>query len=456
MSDHPARILFIDDEPRAGELFTRLMRATPHETEVFTDAAAALAAIESGGCDLVITDLSMPGMSGMDLLRAIRAQDSELPVIIVTGYSTVDNAIEAMRLGATDFVKKPYDFDELLIQIERSLEATRMRRELRVLRSQVRDTQQRFGMIGQSEAMQRIYATIAKVADIRCSVIIEGESGTGKELVARALHEASPWREQPFVVIDCGALTDTLLESELFGHEKGAFTGAVESRAGLLETASGGTVFLDEICNISDAMQTKLLRVVQEQQITRVGGVRPISIDVRFVVATNRNLEAMVEAGQFRHDLYHRLNVLKIELPPLRERREDIPLLLNAAIEECAERFGREVRGFDSASLERLMAHDWPGNVRELRNLVERHVALAEGPELHLMDELLSMPPAGAAPAGNAEPAIDHDLPDLHTLERRYIEKLLALNEGNREKTARMLGINKSTLWRKLQAWQTG
>ena len=456
MSEQPARILFIDDEPRAGELFARLMAPTPHQAEVFTDAAAALASIDAQGCDLVITDLAMPGMGGMDLLRAIRERDSELPVIIVTGYSTVDNAIEAMRLGATDFVKKPYDFDELLIQIERSLEATRLRRELRILRSQVRDTQQRYGMIGQSAAMQQVYATIAKVADIRCSVIIEGESGTGKELVARALHEASPWHEQPFVVIDCGALTDTLLESELFGHEKGAFTGAVEARAGLLETASGGTVFLDEICNISDAMQTKLLRVVQEQQVTRVGGVRPIPIDVRFVVATNRNLEAMVEAGEFRHDLYHRLNVVRIQLPPLRERREDIPLLLAAAIEEYSARFGREVRGFDSGSLERLLAYDWPGNVRELRNLVERHVALAEGPELQLMDELLAPgAPRQAAPAAGA-PAIDHDLPDLHTLERRYIEKLLALNEGNRERTARMLGINKTTLWRKLQAWRNG
>ncbi|MEJ2554557.1 MAG: sigma-54 dependent transcriptional regulator [Gammaproteobacteria bacterium] len=313
---HIPRILFVDDDPKSGELFARFAQGSAFSVDVHRDPEQALADFRNHGADLIISDLSMPGITGMDLLREVRAQDPQVPFIIITGYSTVDNAIEALRLGATDFIKKPYEVEELLLQAERNLENARLRAENLLLRRQVRDAQLRYRLIGQSGAMQQVYRLIEKIADIRCNVIIEGESGTGKELVARAIHDQGSDASQPFVVIDCGALTDTLLESELFGHEKGAFTGATQTKAGLLEAASGGTVFLDEICNISDAMQTKLLRVVQEQQITRVGGVRPIDIDVRFIVATNRNLEAMVAHGEFRHDLYHRLIVVRITVPP--------------------------------------------------------------------------------------------------------------------------------------------
>ncbi|OOG20653.1 sigma-54-dependent Fis family transcriptional regulator [Thioalkalivibrio denitrificans] len=445
----PANILFVDDDPRAGELFLRFCEGGPNQVRVFRDPAEALAHFKAEGADLIITDLAMPNMSGMELLSAVRAHDPDVPVIIITGYSTVDSAIEALRLGATDFIKKPYDTDELLVLIERTLEGVRLRRENRLLRRQLKDERLRYGMVGRGEAMEGIYRVIDKVADIRCNVIIEGESGTGKELVARAIHNQGPDAEKPFVVIDCGALNETLLESELFGHEKGAFTGASHTKAGLLESASGGTVFLDEICNVSDAMQVKLLRVVQEQQVVRVGSVRPIAIDVRFIAATNRNLEAMVEAGEFRHDLYHRLNVVKIVMPPLRARREDIPVLLQAFVEEFAGRYHRQVDGFDAQSLERLQAYDWPGNVRELRNLVERHIALADGPQLHLDPQW-----PGAVDAQGTTPALDADEPDLATLERRYILKTLERLGGNREQTARALGINKSTLWRKLQQYE--
>jgi DNA-binding NtrC family response regulator len=446
-----AQILFVDDDPRAGELFLRFCEGGPYEVRVYRDPAEALEDFKARGADLVITDLSMPGMSGMELLAAVRERDADVPVIIVTGYSSVDSAIEALRLGATDFIKKPYDTDELLLLINRTLEGVRLRRENRLLKRQLKDERLRYGMVGHGDAMKAVYRLIDKVADIRCNVIIEGESGTGKELVARAIHNQGPDAEQPFVVIDCGALHETLLESELFGHEKGAFTGAAHAKAGLLESASGGTVFLDEICNISDAMQVKLLRVVQEQQVVRVGSVRPISIDVRFIAATNRNLEAMVEAGRFRHDLYHRLNVVKIQMPPLRARREDIPVLAQAFAEEFARRYKRQVEGFDAESLERLQAYDWPGNVRELRNLVERHIALADGPRLHLEPD---WPGTGAgAPAAQA---LDADQPDLATLERRYILQTLERLGGNREQTARVLGINKSTLWRKLQQYGQG
>ncbi|WP_018955075.1 sigma-54-dependent transcriptional regulator [Thioalkalivibrio sulfidiphilus] len=445
-----ANIFFVDDDPRAGELFLRFCEGTPHQVHVFRDPQQALTAFIEQGADLIITDLAMPGLSGMDLLSRIRDVDSDVPVIIITGYSSVDNAIEALRLGATDFIKKPYDTDELLLLIERTLEGERLKRENRLLKRQLKDERLRYGMVGHGDAMESVYRLIDKVADIRCNVIIEGESGTGKELVARAIHTQGPDADKPFVVIDCGAINDTLLESELFGHEKGAFTGAAHTKAGLLETATGGTVFLDEICNISDAMQVKLLRVVQEQQVMRVGSVRPIPIDVRFIAATNRNLEAMIEAGEFRHDLYHRLNVVQIHMPPLRARREDIPPLVQAFVEEFAKRYHRQVEGFDPHSLERLQAYDWPGNVRELRNLVERTIALADGPVLHLDPR---WPSTGAASAV-ASQALDADQPDLATLERRYILKTLQRLDGNREQTAKALGINKSTLWRKLQQYE--
>lgn len=261
------------------------------------------------------------------------------------------------------------------------------------------------------------------------------------------LHQLSPYADKPFVVIDCGALTDTLLESELFGHEKGAFTGASKQRIGRLESASGGSVFLDEIGNISDAMQIKLLRVVQEQQIVRVGGTHPISIDARFIVASNRNLEEMIEKGEFRHDLYHRLNVVQIQMPPLRDRREDIPLLTQHFIQLFNKRYGRQVDTFTAESLHSLIEYAWPGNVRELRNLVERHVALAENTKIELMSEL---PPLTVS----SSDSLDYDLPDLKTLERRYILKVLEQNGRNRDLTATTLGINKSTLWRKLQSYQ--
>jgi DNA-binding NtrC family response regulator len=443
MSDLP-RILFIDDEPKAGELFRRLAEPEGYACALFRDPAAGLAYFREAGADLVMTDLRMPEMDGIAVLRAIREQDLDVPVLVVTGYSTVDSAIDALRLGAADFIKKPYDPDELLVSVRRLLEQTRLRRENRLLRRQLADEWQRFGMVGKSPAIQRVYGLIEKVADIRCNVIIEGESGTGKELAARAIHNLGPDADRPFVVIDCGALTDTLLESELFGHERGAFTGADRPKQGLLEVASGGTVFLDEIGNISEAMQTKLLRVVQERQIVRVGGLRPVHIDVRFIAATNRGLRQLVAAGVFRSDLYHRLNVVTITLPPLRERHDDIPALVQHFVVELAQRYRREVTGFDPISLRRLTEHDWPGNVRELRNLVERHIALTDGPLLHLAD-----PPGEGAPVG----AIDADTPSLAELERRYILKTLDRHQGNRERTAQVLGINKSTLWRKLRTY---
>ncbi len=439
------RIHFIDDDPTAGDLFRRFARGNELDIQVFRDPLAALDDIRDNGSQLVITDLSMPNMSGLELLESIRQTDIELPVIIITGYSTEDNAIKALKLGAADFIKKPFDADKLLQQVTQTLEQSAERKQNKLNRPSIKDKQSQFGMIGSSTALSKIYEIIDKISDIRCNVIIEGESGTGKELVAHALHNHSEFSDQPFIVIDCGSLTDTLLESELFGHEKGAFTGATHLKQGLLEVASGGTIFLDEICNISDSMQMKLMRAVQAQTITRVGGITPIDIDVRFVVATNRNIEQMIEQGQFRHDLYHRLNVVKIMMPPLREREDDLQLLIKHFIDEFKQRYKREITGFDSTSLTKLKHYDWPGNIRELRNLVERSVALSDSPTLSIEGVLLNQ---------ESDQCIDSDAPTLEVLEKRYILKTLNNCDGNKEQTANTLGINKSTLWRKLQSWE--
>jgi len=439
------RVHFIDDDPTAGDLFRRFTRSRPYEVNVFKEPVSALEDIRDNGSDLVITDLSMPGMSGLDLLESIRHTDIEVPVIMITGFSTEDNAIKALRLGAADFIKKPYDMDALLQQIDTMLENSDARKEEKQKRPRLLDKQDQFGMIGRSNALTKIYDIIDKISDIRCNVIIEGESGTGKELVAHALHNHSIFSDQPFIVIDCGSLTDTLLESELFGHEKGAFTGATQNKQGLLEVASGGTIFLDEICNISDAMQMKLMRAVQAQTITRVGGITPIDIDVRFVVATNRNIEEMIAAGQFRHDLYHRLNVVKILMPPLRQREEDLELLVSHFINEFKTRYQRNIEGFNTSSMAKLKAYSWPGNIRELRNLVERYIALADSPVLNIDNSLIGT---------ESSEGIDSDSPTLEVLEKRYILNTLNKCSGNKEQTASILGINKSTLWRKLQTWQ--
>ena len=444
-------LIIIDDEPKAGHLMARYLDDI-YNCHVFVDPVEALDYFSRESADLVITDMQMPNLTGAEVLAHIREEDKHIPVIVITAYSNVDNAIEALRLGATDFVKKPFDIEELKITIGKALNVSILKAENFRLKERLKaqqDQDDRYRLIGTSGNMQKVYDIINKIADIRCNVIIEGESGTGKELVARAIHFQSQSAEKPFIVIDCGALTDSLLQSELFGYEKGAFTGANKQKKGLLETASGGTLFLDEICNISDNMQTKLLRVVQEQQIIRVGGLEPIDIDVRFVVATNQPMDKMVQEGKFRHDLYHRLNVINIQVPPLRAHLEDIPLLTDVMIKRFAKKYKRSIEGFDQASSHLLTTYEWPGNVRELSNIIERAVALSDTDILHL-DEI---PVSVQAPGKDNDNQIDSDQPTLAELEKRYIFKLLDANNDNREKTAAILGVNKSTLWRKLKEY---
>lgn len=446
------KLLFVDDDPVTCSVMQRHCDRCDIQCKTFRSGQEVIDEIDKNGADLVITDLRMPGMTGFELLATLREIDKELPVLVMTGYSSVENAVEAMKLGATDFIKKPFDFNELKLIIERTQKSVRLKNENQLLKRQLRQERNRFGMIGDTPVMKTLFATIEKVADVRCNVIIEGESGTGKELVARALHDFGPNSESPFVVIDCGALTETLLESELFGHEKGAFTGATQRKRGLMEQASGGTLFLDEISNISDAMQVKLMRAIENQRITRVGSTEPIGIDIRIIAASNRDLAAMVAHGDFRHDFYHRLNVVNIHVPPLNERREDIPSLVEHFLEEFSERYDRRIQGFDPVSMRRLYEFNWHGNVRELRNVVERCIILADGP-------VLGWPEAGRV-SGAPRPDSDsmrfpeEGFMSLEKLEQEYIRHVLEHAGGKKTRAAQILGIDKTTLWRKLRRYE--
>ena len=450
MSDNPTRILFVDDDVVTGRVMQRNCDNARYQCKVFQNPRECLATFASEGADVVITDLRMPGMTGFELLTELRDIDRDVPILVMTGYSSVENAVEAMKRGASDFIKKPFDFSELRLLMERALKNARLRNENKLLKRQLGQKRNRFGMLGDTAVMKSLFSTIEKVAEVSCSAVISGESGTGKELVARALHDYSPRKEAPFVAVDCGALSESLLESELFGHEKGAFTGATQRKYGLMEQADGGTLFLDEICNIPDAMQVKLMRAIEENRITRVGGSTSIPVDIRIIAASNRNLDQMVQDGKLRHDFYHRLNVVNIHVPPLVARREDIPALVEHFIKEFNERYNRQIQGFDNVSLQRLCEADWPGNIRELRNTIERCVILADGPQLHWH---------GDKPNGD----IDNNIPvvfsadeffSLTELEQEYINHVLKCFNGKKNKAAQVLGIDKTTLWRKLRRYE--
>ncbi|MEF8793336.1 sigma-54-dependent transcriptional regulator [Thiohalorhabdus sp.] len=462
MPEDSAKILFVDDDPVTCTIFERFCEDRPYTGTVLDSPEEALERFRNESFDLVVTDLRMPGLDGLGFVRALKDHDPEVGVLVVTGYSSVENAVESIKAGATDFIKKPFDLDELALQVDQALSQVRVVRENALLRQDLKAQRSIPGMVGSSPAMKPVLDRTRKVADIPCNVVITGESGTGKELVARAIHDTGERARQPFVVIDCGALTDTLLESELFGHEKGAFTGANTRKRGLLEAASGGTVFLDEICNVSDAMQMKLLRVLQEQEVTRVGGTTTVPVDARFLAATNRDLPAMVAAGEFRQDLYHRLNVVSIEVPPLRQRTEDVPVLVHHFLQAIGDEYGREVDGFTTDAINRLSNARWPGNLRELRNLVERCVVLADERwiGLTLVEQLIDQSEAEASePAeesneGRLQAEDDVDvMASLAEVERHHILRVLEAVNGHRERAARVLGINKTTLWRKLKQY---
>ena len=443
-----ARILVVDDEVSARTALADLLRDEGFDVEMAADAFKALGKYEAFAPHVVITDLQMPGMDGIELMKKIRAGDDPVPVIVMTAFGDVSSAVEAMHAGAADYLTKPLNFEELLVVLKRVISTQELVRETRELRQRVRDRVAPNNIIGAAPPMQRVFEIIDQVAPSKATVLITGESGTGKELVANAIHQRSPRAAGPFIKLHCAALAESLLESELFGHEKGSFTGAIARKDGRFSLADGGTLFLDEIGEISQAIQVKLLRFLQEHEFERVGGTQTIRVDVRVIAATNRNLMDDVAKGRFREDLFYRLNVVALEMPPLRERKSDIPTLAKFFLERYARENVKTVEGFTGEAMELLAAYDWPGNVRELENAVERAVVLAGGPQI----EARHLPPnvrPRFAPAGM--PIVPGAT--LRDLERYAILETLKATGGSTSKAAEMLGISVRTIQYRLHQY---
>ena len=482
MSQPQHRILLVDDEPNLRKVLGALLKQQGFEVHAESDGAAALARVRSSPprtFDAVISDLRMPNLDGMGLLKALQVHEPGLPVILLTAHGSIDSAVEAVKLGAFDYLEKPFDKDQIHQILQKAI-TTRERSGPTIQPSpppgEIADACAAAGMVGRSSQMQAIREIVGTVAASPSTVLITGESGTGKELVARALHLGSARRAQPFIKVNCAAIPAGLVESELFGHERGAFTGAVSSRAGRFELADGGTLFLDEVSEIPKEIQVKLLRAIQESEFERVGGVKTLRVNVRLIAATNRNLEELIRDNHFREDLYYRLNVVPIHLPALRERLEDLPLLVAHFVQRCNERLGKAVQGLTPAALAALEHYPWPGNIRELENLIERMVLFASGP---LVDED-DLPDAYAGEVGGSAPlpsessarlAIDarderqirlplsslgHDLKEAvkagsRLVEEALIREALAKTDGNVTRSARALGISRRSLQSKMK-----
>jgi two-component system, NtrC family, response regulator HydG len=458
-----ARILIIDDNETMREGMAATVRRLGHEVVTAAGGAQGLAYMRAGHPDVVVTDLKMEGVGGLEVTRAVKELDPATPVLIVTAFGTVETAIEAIRLGAMDFLQKPFAPEVLRLKIERALELVQERRgraraeaEAEALRADAAAPYRMGDIVGQSGAMKTLFATIEKVSPPDIPVLIHGESGTGKELVARAIHTRSKRAAGAFVKVNCGALAETLLESELFGHEKGAFTGAIKRKLGRFELADGGTLFLDEVGDMTPALQLKLLRVLQEKEFERVGGEETIKVDVRVISATHRDLKREVEVGRFREDLYYRLHVVPCEVPALRDRREDLAVLVGHFIEKHGPRLNPEMKGIDDAALARLSAHHWPGNVRELENAIEQALVFGTPPLIDVSG-LPAFLREGLPESTLAVPSGDKSLPEiLEDLERQLIQRAYDKTGGVKTETARLLGIKTSALYYKLEKYGIG
>jgi two-component system nitrogen regulation response regulator GlnG len=465
---HQARILVADDEPSIRWLLERLLRQAGHAVTLVEDGQTALDAARREAFDLVFVDIRMPGLDGLAVLSRLRAEAPETSVIVMTAHGSVRAAVEAMQGGAYDYVQKPFDNDEVLLLVERAIAARALAREVVLLRTGIQEVWEFGALVGKSARMQEVYKTIGRIAGSDVTVLLGGESGTGKEVVARAIHHYSRRAGKPFVAVSCAAIPGTLLESELFGHERGAFTDAHHRRLGKFEVASGGTVYLDEVGDLGLDLQPKLLRALQEREFERVGGDEPIRVDVRVMAATNRDLEAFIREGRFREDLFYRLNVVSLVLPPLRERREDIPYLVDHFLAKYADSLGE--RRLAAETLERLTAYGWPGNVRELENVIQRAMVMATGgivlPE-HL--PIAATPLPTPVREGTLEALIEEKLDEcvrglgardsanlydlvLMLVERPLLRAVLRETGGNQLRAAALLGINRNTLRKKLRA----
>lgn len=447
--ESPARILIIEDDASLRELLGELLEGEGYETLATETGEEGLRTLQREPVDVVLLDINLPGMHGINVLTAAPNTQTDAEFVMMTAYAEVETAVEAIKLGAFDYLRKPLEPEELLLVIERALEQRRLRRELASLRRRV-PRGPRSRIIGRSQALERLFDLVERVAPTRSTVLITGETGTGKELVARAIHDLSPRAGKPFVPINCSAMPDTLLESELFGHMKGSFTGAIATRRGLFEGADGGTVFLDEAGTVAPATQVKLLRVLQERQIQRVGGGAWIPVDFRLIAASNIDLARAVEEGRFRDDLYFRLNVFPIEVPPLRHRLDDIPLLANHFRQRFAEENDVEPPAINPETLRRMMEYEWPGNVRELENFIERAMIMYQG----LAAIRFDMP---GRPAGDEAAMVQRGREhrwSLDRLEREHILSVLEDTDGNQTCASGILGIDRRTLYRKLKRYQ--
>jgi DNA-binding NtrC family response regulator len=448
MSQDKPRILLIDDEMIALSNMTHVLEKEGYQVTACKDGESGLAEMQNTEFDLVLTDLRMPGIDGFDVLRHVRESLPEVPVIMITGHATLDSAVEAMKAGAFHYIAKPFRLDEAREVVRSALELRQAKRENSQLKERIENLSGHASIITQDLSMQRVLETATQVAGTDTSVVIHGESGTGKEMLARYIHQHSQRADGPFIAFNCGALHEEIAASELFGHEKGAFTGANATKIGLFEAADGGTLFLDEVAEMPLLMQVKLLRVLQEREVLRVGSTQPIDIDVRVIAASNRDLKAAVEEGQMRDDLYFRLNVVTLNLPALRERRDDIPLLAYYFMRKFATIMGRDIEDISTEAMQRLVDYDYPGNIRELSNFIERAVALAHGKTLDIEDlpqNLGSLSVRVFKPERAATPTT------LREQETEHILHALKMADGNRTQAAKILGIDRVSLWRKLK-----
>ena len=441
-------ILVVEDEPKMRRVLELNLAEEGYTAITVPDAEAGLNLLRREKVDLVLTDIKLPGMDGLEFLQAVKRTNAAIPVVVMTAYGTVETAVQAMKDGAADYLAKPLDLEELLVRVGRVTEQARLKREVRELQRQLVERHRLEGIIGESGRMQEVLALVTRVAPSDATVLIRGESGIGKELIARAIHFNSRRAAGPLVSLNCAALPEQLLESELFGHERGAFTGAVAQRKGRFEQADGGTIFLDEIGDLSPTLQVKLLRVLQERAFERVGGNKTLSVDVRILAATHRDLEQAMRDGTFREDLYYRLNVVTIQIPPLRDRREDIPLLLDHFLRRFAEKNRREVTGLTAAARDAFLKYDYPGNIRELENLVERAVLLCRGRVIDLED----LPAAVRPGERSADQPESRRLPDiLGQIERQTIREALERCAGVQTQAAEALGIGERVLRYKMK-----
>ena len=444
----PMSVLVVEDEESTRKLCADVVESCGMKAMMASSVEEALQRLETHAVDIIVTDLILPPSSGLDLLKQVHEMYPQVAVLVLTQYGTIDSAVAATRMGAVDYVTKPFHIDDLRARLERVARDMDLDRENRLLREQLRSKPGFGGMIGVSAKMQRVYKMIEKVSQHEYPVLILGESGTGKELVAKSIHYSGIRKERPFAPVDCSSLVPTLIESELFGYVKGAFTGAMQSKQGLLEAAQGGTLFLDEIGDMPVDLQAKLLRALQEREVKPVGSTERRHINIRIIAATNRDLESAIRTGAFRQDLYFRLNVVQVKLPPLRERKSDIQLMVISFLEKFSDPHGPP-RTISDDAMRRLIAYDWPGNVRELENAIERAVAMGSGPIVHVGD----LPSNLHYPSSERVPDKDELLP-MEELERRAILRTLRETGGDKLAAARMLGIGKTTLYRKLKQYQ--